>query len=109
MSVIYRKGAYYPGTTQNGTTTTSSQRTSVFNSTTSIIRVAVQNDTYIQPINSTGTTATINSMIVPSGGVEFLAVPENSYLAYLQVSSGGWISITELASQFNPDPSLPAS
>ena len=98
MSVIYRKGAYYPGTTQNGTTTTSSQRTSVFNSTTSI-----------QPINSTGTTATINSMIVPSGGVEFLAVPEKSYLAYLQVSSGGWISITELASQFNTDPSLPAS
>jgi hypothetical protein len=108
MSVIYRKGAYYPGTTRNGTTTTSTQRTSAFNSTTSIVRIAVQNDTYIQPGTTTSTTATTGSMIIPGGGIEFLAVPESSYLAYLQVSTGGWISITELANQYNTDPSLPA-
>jgi len=97
MSVNFRKGAYYPGTTQNQTTNTSSQYTNAFGTYTSIIRVAVQNDTYVQPVASTSTTATINSMIIPGGGVEFLAVPYGSYLAHLQVSSSGWISITELA------------
>ena len=97
MSVIYRKGAYYPGTTQNQTTNTSSQYTSAFGATTTIVRVAVQNDTYVKPITSTGTTATISSMIVPGGGVEFFAVDGGQRIAHLQVSSSGWISVTELA------------
>jgi hypothetical protein len=97
MSVIYRKGAYYPGTTQNKTTTTSSRYTSAFDTNTSIIRVGVQNDTYVQPITSTSTTATINSMIIPGGGVEFFAVDSGQRVAFLQVSSSGWISVTELA------------
>jgi hypothetical protein len=108
MSVNLKNGAFYPGTTQNGTTTTSSQYTNAFGSTTSIIRVAVQNDTYIQPINSTSTTATVNSMVIPGGGVEFLTVPYNSRIAYLQVSSGGWVSVTELGSLTNPTVSTPA-
>lgn len=65
MSVIYRKGAQYPGTTQNQTTNTSSQYTSAFGTYTTIIRVAVQNDTYVQPITTTSTTATVGSMIIP--------------------------------------------
>jgi hypothetical protein len=96
MSVIFKKGAYYPGTTQNQTTTTSSQYTNTFGTYTSIIRVAVQNDTYVQPIATTATTATISSMIIPGGGVEFLAVNGGTRLAHLQVSSGGWISVTQL-------------
>ena len=108
MSVNFRKGAYYPGTTQNQTTNTSSQYTSAFGSTTSIVRVAVQNDTYVQPIASTATTATVNSMIIPGGGVEFLTVPYGSRIAHLQVSSSGWISITELGSLINPTVSTPA-
>jgi len=97
MAVILKNGAFYPGTTQNSITSSTSVVTSAFGPTTSIIRVAVQNDTYVQPVASTSTTATINSMIIPGGGVEFLAVPYGSYLAHLQVSSSGWISITELA------------
>jgi hypothetical protein len=97
MSVIYRKGAYYPGTTQNKTTTTSSQYTSAFGTYTTIVRVATQNDTYVRPITTTSTTATTSSMIIPGGGVEFLAVDGGQRVAFLQVSSGGWISITELA------------
>jgi hypothetical protein len=97
MSVIYRKGAYYPGTTQNQTTNTSSQYTSAFGTYTTIIRVAVQNDTYVQPITTTSTTATVGSMIIPGGGVEFFAVNGKTCLAHLQVSSSGWISVTELA------------
>ena len=97
MSVIYRKGAYYPGTTQNQTTNTSSQYTSAFGTYTTIIRVAVQNDTYVQPIATTSTTATVRSMIIPGGGVEFFAVNGGTRIAHLQVSSGGWISVTELA------------
>lgn len=97
MSVIYRKGAYYPGTTQNQTTTGTSVVTSAFGTYTTIVRVAVQSDTYVQPVSSTSTTATVNSMIIPGGGVEFFAVNGGQYIAHLQVSSAGWISVTELA------------
>ena len=98
MSVNFRKGAYYPGTTQNQTTTSTSQYTNAFGTYTSIIRVAVQNDTYVQPIATTATTATVSSMIIPAGGVEFLAVSGGTRLAHLQVSASGWISVTELGS-----------
>ena len=97
MSVIYRKGAYYPGTTQNKTTTSTSVVTSAFATATSIVRVAVQNDTYVRPVSSTATTATISSLIIPAGGVEFFAVSGSTYVACLQVSTSGWVSITELA------------
>jgi hypothetical protein len=96
MSVIFKKGAYYPGTTQNQTTTSTSQYTNAFGTYTSIVRVAVQNDTYIQPIATTATTATTSSMIIPANGVEFLAVPGGTCIAHMQVSNGGWISITQL-------------
>ena len=96
MSVTFKKGAYYPGTTQNQTTNTSSQYTSAFITGTSIVRVAVQNDTYVQPIANTSTLATTSSMIIPGGGVEFLAITGGTRIAHLQVSSSGWISVTQL-------------
>jgi len=98
MSVNFRKGAYYPGTTQNQTTTRTSQYTNAFGTYTSIVRVAVQNDTYIQPIATTATTATISSMIIPANGVEFFAVSGGTRIAHMQVSNGGWISVTQLGS-----------
>jgi hypothetical protein len=98
MSVNFRKGAYYPGTTQNQTTTSTNAVTAAFGATTSIVRVAVQNDTYVQPVTTTATTATISSMIIPANGVEFLAVNPGTYIAHKQVSNSGWISITELGS-----------
>jgi hypothetical protein len=98
MSVNFRKGAYYPGTTQNQTTTSTSQYTNAFGTYTSIVRVAVQNDTYIQPAATTATTATNSSMIIPANGVEFLALNGGTRLAHLQVANSGWISITELGS-----------
>jgi hypothetical protein len=99
MSVNFRKGAYYPGTTQNQTTTTSSQYTNAFATGTSIVRIAVQNDTYVQPATTTATTATVSSMIIPANGVEFLALNGGTYLAHKLVSTAGWISITELGSR----------
>jgi hypothetical protein len=99
MSVNFRKGAYFPGTTQNQTTTSTGAVTSAFGTYTSIVRVAVQNDTYVQPVSSTATTATVSSMIIPANGVEFLAVDGGTYIAHKQVSNGGWISITELGSR----------
>jgi hypothetical protein len=98
MSVNFRKGAYYPGTTQNQTTTSTSQYTNAFGTYTSIIRVAVQNDTYVQPIATTATTATISSMIIPANGVEFFAVSGGTRIAHMQVSNGGWICVTQLGS-----------
>jgi len=97
MSVNFRKGAFNPGITQNQITTGTSQYTNTFGTYTSIIRVACQNDTYVQPIATTATTATVSSMIIPAGGVEFIAVAYGTRLAHLQVSTGGWISITELS------------
>jgi hypothetical protein len=98
MSVNFRKGAYYPGTTQNQTTTSTSQYTNTFGTYTSIVRIAVGADTYVQPITTTTTTATVNSMIIPAGGVEFLALNGGTSIAHLQVSASGWISVTELGS-----------
>jgi len=96
MSLIFKKGAYYPGTTQNQTTTSTSQYTNAFGTYTSIVRVAVQNDTYIQPIATTATAATTASMIIPANGVEFLALDGGTRIAHMQVSNGGWISVTQL-------------
>lgn len=96
MSLIFKKGAYYPGTTQNQTTTSTGGVTAAFGTYTSIIRVAVQNDTYVQPVASTATTATISSMIIPANGVEFFAINGSTYIAHKSVSSSGWISVTEL-------------
>ena len=97
MSVIYRKGAYYPGTTQNGTTAGTNSVTSAFSTTTTIVRVAVQNDTYVRPVTTNTNTASTTSMIIPGGGVEFFAVDGRTFVAYRQVSASGWISITELS------------
>jgi len=108
MSVNLKKGAFYPGTTQNSVTSSTSKVTSAFGATSSIVRVAVGADTYIQPVTSTETTATVNSMIIPAGGVEFLTVPYNSYIAHLQVNASGWISITELGSLVNTNVSTTA-
>jgi hypothetical protein len=102
MAVTFKKGAYYPGTTQNQTTTSTSQYTNAFGTYTSIVRVAVQNDTYVQPITTTTTTATVSSMIIPANGVEFFAVSGGTRIAHKQVSNSGWISITELGSS-TPD------
>lgn len=97
MSLIFRKGAYYPGTTQNQTTTSTSAISAAFGASTSIIRIAVQYDTYVKPTASSGTVATTSHMIIPAGRTEFLAVDPGTYLAHKLVSSVGWISITELA------------
>jgi hypothetical protein len=98
MSVNFRKGAYYPGTTQNQTTTSTSAVTNAFGTYTSIVRVAVQNDTYVQPVATTATTATVNSMIISAGGVEFFAVSPGTYIAHKLVGTAGWISVTQLGS-----------
>lgn len=91
------QGAFVPGTVQNITTSGSSQATAnAVGSSTAIVRVAVNQDTYVA-LGSTP-TATTSSMLIPAGGVEFLAVvPNTTKVAVLQVSSSGVASITELA------------
>jgi hypothetical protein len=96
MSLTVRKGAYIPGTVQNITTTGSSQQSSAVGAGSSIIRVAVNQDTYIAV--GANPTATTSSMMMPAGAVEFLAVTGGvTKVAVLQVSSAGVVSITELA------------
>jgi hypothetical protein len=90
------QGAFQPGTVQNFTTSGSSQAGNAVGNTTAIVRVAVNQDTYV----ATGSTptATTGSMMITAGGVEYLAVtPGITKVAVLQVSAAGRASVTELA------------
>jgi hypothetical protein len=94
MSLL-RKGAYVPGTTQNITTSGTSQASSAVGASTAIVRIAVNADTYIAV--GSAPTATTSSMLIPSGGTEFIAVNKGTdKIAVLQVSASGIASITEL-------------
>jgi len=96
MSYI-RQGSYLPGTTTNITTSGSSQAAGAVGNVTSIVRVAVTENTYVE-VGVGNTTATANSLVIPAGGVEFFAVtPATGNVAVLQVSAAGIASITELA------------
>jgi hypothetical protein len=96
MSYI-RQGAFLPGTTTNITTSASSQAAGAVGNTTSIVRVAVTQNTYVA-VGVGNVTATTNSMLVPANTVEFLAVePSVGNVAVLQVTAAGVASITELA------------
>jgi hypothetical protein len=96
MSVLtIRNGAYVPGTVQNITTSASSQVSSAVGANTSIIRVAVNQDTYV----AFGSAPTANTacMLMAGGSSEFIAVqPGVTKVAVLQVSTSGIASITQL-------------
>ncbi len=93
--LTFRKGAYIPGTSYGYTTTGASQQSASMSATASIVRVAVNQDTYISV--GTNPTATSNSAMMPAGSVEFYAVTEGDKVAFLQVSDAGRITVTELA------------
>lgn len=96
MSYV-RQGSYLPGTTVNIATSGSSQAAGAVSSVTSIVRVAVTENTYVE-VGVGNVTATANSMVIPAGGVEFLAVtPSTGNVAVLQVTAAGIASITQLA------------
>jgi hypothetical protein len=91
-----RQGSYRPGQTQNIITSAVSQPTSPVSSATSIVRVAVTEDTFV----SLGELpeATVNSLLMPAGAIEFFAVtPGVTSVAFLQKSISGLASLTELA------------
>lgn len=92
--LTFRKGAYSPGTSQGLTTTGTTQQSSAVGSDASIIRVAVNQDTYIAV--GSNPTATTNSLMMPAGSVEFFAVNPSDKVAVLQVTAAGRVSITEL-------------
>ena len=106
MTVI-RNGAYVQGTTQNFATSLSSQNSNVVGNTTGIIRVATNQDTWVNvatpafyangTVSSNIVAYTANAMLIPAGGVEFFAATENkTQVAFLAVATVGNISITEL-------------
>lgn len=96
MSYI-RQGSYLPGDTVNISTSGTSQASGAVGNLTSIVRVAVTENTYVE-VGTGNTEATTNSMMMPSGTVEFFAVePGTGNVAVRQVSTSGIASITELA------------
>jgi len=105
---LLRNGTYLQGKTQNFVTnTTASQYSNVVGNITGIIRVAVNQDTWVAVANAAFTSgnvsanvvaSTANSMLIPAGGVEFFAVFEStSQVGFIANSANGNISITELA------------
>tara|TARA_B110000503_G_scaffold142142_1_gene237999 strand:+ start:1096 stop:1395 length:300 start_codon:yes stop_codon:yes gene_type:complete len=93
-ALTFRKGAYYPATTQGFTSSGASQQSGALQATTNIIRIAVNQDTYIAI--GTSPVATSNSLMMPAGSVEFLVVDSSYLVAFLQVTTAGRVSITEL-------------
>jgi hypothetical protein len=96
MSVLtLRNGAFVPGTVQNITTSASNQRSNAVSSTASIVRIAVNQDTFVAiGANAVASNA---SMLMTAGSSEYIAVqPGVSQVAVLQVSASGIASITEL-------------
>jgi hypothetical protein len=97
MALTLRKGAYIPGVTQNfATSGTSAATTNAVGSGTTVVRISVTQDTYIA-IGPTPTAGTQN-MLIPGGGVEFIAVNAGiDKVAAVQVSTAGVVSVTELS------------
>lgn len=105
---LIRNGAYVQGTTQNFVTSNlSSQYSNVVGNATGIIRVAVNQDTWVNvasasfyangKISGNVVAYAANAMLMPAGGVEFFATLESAtQVAFLGVSANGNISITEL-------------
>jgi hypothetical protein len=93
-----RKGAPRIGTVYNlATTTATSTATSALNSQTAIIRVAVNQDTYLTIGNpSVNATATNASMLLTAGTTEYYAVEGLEKVAALAVSTVGVVSVMEL-------------
>jgi len=108
MSVLtIRNGAFVPGVTQNITTTGTAQESNAVSTTTSIVRITCQQDTYVAVGNSSNTvTATTSSMIILGGGTEYLALEPfyvdssnanvTGVISVLQVANSGIVSITQL-------------
>ena len=93
-----RKGAPRIGTVYNlATTTATSTATAALNSQTAIIRVAVNQDTYLtigEP--SANATATNASLMLTAGTTEYYAVEGLEKVAALAVSTAGVVSVMEL-------------
>jgi hypothetical protein len=101
-----KKGAYNPGVTQSFTTTTSCAVSAAVGSTTAIMRVAVNQDTWVligaglttSAFTVTSNIANNNAFLIPAGGVEFfVTTPGVTNVAFAANSSTGPITITELA------------
>ena len=96
IMTTFRNGAYIPGTTQNFVTSGASQYSSPVGSKTGIIRVAVNQDTFIA-VGSGNPTANTSCMLMPAGRVDFFATDEGgTQVAFIKSATSGNISITEL-------------
>ena len=93
-----RKGAPRIGTVYNlATTTATSTATAAINSQTAIIRVAVNQDTYLTiGAPSANATATNASLLLTAGTTEYYAVEGLERVAALAVSTAGVVSVMEL-------------
>ena len=85
--------AFFPGTSARVTISGTSAQSSAV--TTGLVRVAVTTDCYVAA--GSNPTATNTNMYLPAGSVEYFAMNDGDKLAFLQVTAGGFASVTQAA------------
>ena len=60
-----------------------------------VIRVAVTQDTYIA-FGASGVTASSSDILVPAGAEYFQVPADTGFIAYIQVTAAGRISVSEM-------------
>jgi hypothetical protein len=88
--------AFVPGKSHKITVTGTSQQTSAFQSTTSIVRVFVEQDAWIRTgENPTAAANDGDAMFMPGGMFDYIGVNAGDKLAIIFDSVGGDAHITE--------------
>ena len=96
MSVLtIRNGAYVPGLSQTFTSSPTNQISSAVGANTSIVRVAVTQDTFVA--FGSAPVANTSTLLMTGGSSEFIAIqPGVTKVAFIQASTSGTVNITEL-------------
>jgi hypothetical protein len=84
---------FFPGDMSRVTISGTSTQSVVI--TSGLVRVVASVDCYVA--KGANPTATNTSMFMPAGKVEYFAIIPGEKLAFLQVSTGGFASITQAA------------
>lgn len=85
--------AIFPGASQRVAIGATSVQSASIGDTTGIVRLSASTDCFVA--FGTNPVATVNSLYLPAGMVEYLGINPGEKVAVLQVSAAGFLSIVE--------------
>lgn len=95
MAVIKGHSIFRPRTTQNvAFTGTSARTTNAIGNFIQVVRLVATQACYVRVGNST-VAATTADFLLPANTVDYIIVDPGSFIAAIQVSAGGTLSVTE--------------